>query len=446
MTSDHDGKRDQELAARALTVMPGGASHDGRQLEPVGLFIHSAKGARKIGTDGRSYIDFACGNGALLLGHGHKASVQAASRAIAAGFHFSAGAEIEVRWAEQVRAMMPAAQQVRFTSSGNEACLLAMAVSHAATGKAPVLVLSGHYHGWATSALLPRISLDGLAQAGSGIAVAEAPDTPSAIAALATSRFGAIIVEPTGASFGKVPLKRDQLLELARAAKAAGALCIFDETITGFRVAPGGAQQLLGIAPDLIVLGKILGGGLPCGALAGRRDLMKILDNRPTISSQAPQVSHMGTGNGNPVVASVGVETLLAISSGEAIALADTAATRLRSGLNLVFAESGVPWAAYGSSSGFHIFLNPRGANIDPRRFDAAEMPAADLAAQDRQLVNDLRIALIAEGIDINPWPGGLVGSAHDASTVDEAISGFARALFALSKREMRLSGWGDAA
>lgn len=435
-----------DLAARALDVMPGGASHDGRQLEPIGLFVESADGARKIDSDGHSYIDFACGNGALMLGHGHKASVQAALKAIRNGFHFSAGSEAELRWAELIRSLMPAAQQVRFTSSGNEACLLALAVAHATTLKGSILTIAGHYHGWAVPALLPKLSLtDFLSTApeNADLVIVEARDIREAVEAIRSERFGAVILEPTGPSFGKVPLDPESVRRLAESAKLTRSLCIFDETITGFRVAPGGAQQLLGVTPDLIVLGKILGGGLPCGALAGRRDLLGVLDNRPGRPEDAACVYHMGTGNGNPVVASVGFATLSALADGAAIASADAAGERLRGGLNSVFAAQGIPWAAYGLSSGFHIFLNPSDRAIDPTHFDPGQIPEAELAARNQQLINDLRVALLADSVDINPWPGGLVSSAHYSPVIDEALLSFERALKNLAARYGRLSGWG---
>lgn len=445
MSTKHEPEPGLDLATRALDVMPGGVSHDGRQLEPSGLFIRSGEGPRKTGIDNSSYIDFACGNGSLIFGHCHKPAMAAAANAIAAGFHFSAGTETELRWAEQVRTLMPAAQLVRFTSSGNEACLLSFALARAATGRAPVLVLSDHYHGWAAPAVLPKLPLAEFkdrTEAHPDSLIVEAGNVSSAVAALDSGRFGAIIIEPTGASFGKIPLGRAEVHALVGAAKSAGTLCIFDETITGFRVAPGGAQQHFDVAPDLTVLGKILGGGLPCGALVGRRDVMSLLDNRSESAIEAGHVCHMGTGNGNPVVAAVGLVTLTNLADGRAIALADAAAARLRAGLNDVFAEARVAWAAYGTSSGFHIFLNPHGAEINSRRFDAARVPSFELAARDRTLVNDLRIALLAEGIDINSWPGGLLSSAHDAATVDEAVAGFARALFHLRRRDVRLTGW----
>jgi glutamate-1-semialdehyde 2,1-aminomutase len=444
MTSPNRNPIELDLAARALEIMPGGVSHDGRQLNPLGLFISSASGARKNGPDGKSYIDFACGNGALMLGHGHAASEQAALAAIAKGFHFSAGSDAEVRWAEQVLALMPAAQQIRFTSSGNEACLLALAIARAMTGRGAILTLDGHYHGWAAPAVLARLSVDSFLanpqKRTSELVVVEAPDIASAIAALASRRFAAVILEPTGASFGKLPLERQSVSALVDAARAAESLTIFDETITGFRVSPGGAQALWHLAPDLTVLGKILGGGLPCGALAGRADLLKALDNQP--SRSVGYVSHMGTGNGNPVVASVGLATLRALADGTAIAHANAVCERLRCGLNALFEARNLAWAAYGHASGFHLFLNPEGRVFRPTQFDASTITKTEHGARNAELVNALRIALLAEGIDINPWPGGLVCAAHTASIIDEAIEGFSRALTSLSIQQVQLTGW----
>ncbi len=249
-------------------------------------------------------------------------------------------------------------------------------------------------------------------------------------------------MEPTGASFGRDPLAREEVQDLAKAARAAGCVLIFDETITGFRVSPGGAQQLFAIAPDLIVLGKVLGGGLPCGALAGRKDLLQALDNRNSRSPDGAYVCHMGTGNGNPVVAATGYETLRALADGTAIAKADVSTERLRTGLNKIFSEASIPWAAYGQSSGFHIFMNPAGRSIDPLRFDAKETPAGELAERNGRLINNLRVALLGEGIDINPWPGGLVSAAHDSETIDEALIGFSKAFETLMKSEKRFAGW----
>lgn len=437
------------LARRALGAMPGGASHDSRQLAPHGLFARSAAGARKTGDDGKVYIDLQCGNGALLLGHAVNSVTDAGKRALESGLNFSAGSEAEILWAETVLRLMPAAEQIRFTASGNEACALAFAVARAVTGRGSILVLRGHYCGWVGPALLSRYSAQQVMNAPASAApvlLAEAEHSAEAIDALGSGRFAAVIFEPTGASFGRLPLGGDEVRALAAAARNSGSLCILDETLTGFRVSPGGAQGLHRVAPDLTVLGKILGGGLPCGALAGRRVHLDVLDNRPgaepRANSHANRVSHMGTGNGNPVVAMIGTATLAAIEDGAAIARANAAAARLRDGLNRAFRDQGIPWAAYGEFSGLHLFLNSRGRMLDSLAFDPRDMPYAELAARAPRLVNDLRIALLRHGIDINPWPGGLLSAAHDDETVDEAIAGFAAALADLGNAGVQLNGW----
>jgi glutamate-1-semialdehyde 2,1-aminomutase len=194
-----------------------------------------------------------------------------------------------------------------------------------------------------------------------------------------------------------------------------------------------------------MVLGKILGGGLPCGALAGRRDLMHALDNRPTGTARTNTISHMGTGNGNPLVAAAGYETLAALADGAALTRADRACAQLRNGLNAFFASEKLAWSAYGETSGFHLFLNPAARAIDPQSFDPCAIAPAELGARNNRLVNDLRVALLAEGVDINAWPGGLTSAAHDAATVDDALGRFARAIAALRKRRDGLTGWADA-
>jgi glutamate-1-semialdehyde 2,1-aminomutase len=438
--------REQDIAQRALQVMPGGASHDGRQLAPHGLFAEQAEGPWKASVDGRRCIDLQCGNGSLLLGHGHPEVVEAGRAAILAGLNFSAGSEVEVQWAEAVRGLMPCAEQVRFTASGNEACALSFAVARAATGRNAVLTLCDHYSGWVGPALLAKVSarafLEQATPAG-GLTLVEAQDVPEALVALASGRVAGVIFEPTGGSFGKVPLSAAEARALNEAARQSGSLCILDETISGFRVALGGAQQLYGLTPDLIILGKVLGGGLPAGALAGRADIMSVLDNRSGQARGAGGVAHMGTGNGNPVVAAVGLATLRVIASEPAIARANHAATRLRVGFNRVFQERAVGWAAYGEHSALHLFLNPGDRPLDPPTFDPADCSAAELRARSPALVNDLRFETLRQGLDINSWPGGLASAAHDDETVERAIAALAATMDALIASGQRLSGWG---
>lgn len=432
------------LTRAARRVAPGGASHDARQLNPHGIFVRAAQGARKTDVDGNAIVDLVCGHGALLFGHGHAPAVDAAQRALASGVHFGAGTAAELAWAQAVQRRIPCAERVRFTASGNEACLLAAAVARLATGRNAILSIKGHYLGWALPAVLPRIDIADAPDADTRLCIADAADADAAVDALATGRFAAIMLEPTGASFGKAPLSFTQLRAIAHAARERGTLTLFDETITGFRVSPGGAQYASGVTPDLAVLGKILGGGLPCGALAGRAHLMDLLDNTPESGASGPHLSHMGTGNGNPVVAAAGVATLHALGDGAPCAEAEAAAAELRARLNALFDAKRVPWAAYGAHSGLHLFLNPFGRALDPAAFDAAAVPATELLLRERSLINALRVALLGFGADINPWPGGLLSTAHGIDDIVLLLDAFASAIDAMADAPFTLAGWGS--
>lgn len=435
--------RSAHLAQSAHSLAPGGASHDARQLDPHGVFITKARWGQKIDVDGRIYVDLVSGHGAIMLGHGDKCIINATKAAIESGYHFGAATEAEMIWAQRVRDLVPSAELVRFTSSGSEACVLALALAARQTGKPKVLTLRGHYAGWAAQAAFPKRPLaEAKGAQPECVTVYEATTVETAITALESGTFAALMLEPTGASFGKVPLGAEDLNALVAAAHNGEALAIFDETITGFRIAPGGAQAATGVTPDLTVLGKILGGGLPCGALAGRADIMALLDNTPGLPPRAAHLSHMGTGNGNPVVAATGTAALNAIANGDAARKADRVAQSLREQLNAMFAEKSLSWSAYGTSSGFHLFLNPLGRDTDPTSFDASQIPVDELLTRDARLINDLRVALLTERIDINPWPGGLTTAAHTETDVLMTVAAFANAIEALRAAQTPLTGW----
>lgn len=419
----------ERLAARAADLLPGGGSHDFRQWEPAGLFVREGRAGRKVTVDGRDIIDLSLGNGALLFGHGHAAVIQAVASALSHGLHFSATTEAELDWAEWIRRLVPSAERVRFTASGNEAVLLAVAVARRLTGRTGLVSLAGHHFGWA----LPAVGVD----------VETAADVSSLIARLADGGHALCLLEPTGAAFGKAPLAAADLARILAAARRVGTLVLFDETLTGFRVAPGGVQGLTGLHPDLTVLGKILGGGLPCGALAGPASVLSVLDNRVSRQGHGPHVAHGGTHNGHPLVAAAGVATLTALADGAAGRAADAAAADLRGRLNRLFARLDVPWAAYGTHSAAHLFLNPLGADLDPVTWTPDDSDAATLLHRDAALINDLRVALLSGGVDLNGWPGAMTCTVHDADDLDRVEQGFATAIHILRRKGATLSGWG---
>jgi glutamate-1-semialdehyde 2,1-aminomutase len=310
--------RSGELYARACRVIPGGVSSPVRAFRAVGgtpLFIVRGAGAEVFDADGKSYLDFVGSWGPLIAGHAHPAVVAAVSAALACGTTFGAPCAAEVELAERVVAAYPAAQQVRFVSSGTEAVMSAIRVARAFTGRDLVVKFAGCYHGHADHLLVAAGS--GLATYGrpSSAGVPEAftactrvlpLDDEAAAAALFErdgARIAAVIIEPVPANHGLLPQRPAFLARLRQLTSEHGALLIFDEVISGFRLASGGAAALLGITPDLATFGKVIGGGMPVGAFGGARRIMARL---------APEgdTYQAGTLSGNPVAMAAGAATL----------------------------------------------------------------------------------------------------------------------------------------
>ncbi len=302
--------------------MPGGVSSPVRSFASVGgtpFFVRSGRGARLRDADGRSYLDYVMSYGPHLFGHGPAFVQRAIARAARNGTSFGAPTELEVLLAERVTRMVPSMEMVRFVSSGTEATMSAIRLARAATGRPRVIKVEGGYHGHADSFLVA---------AGSGVAtlsIAGSPGVPEELAALtsvvpyndaralddAFGRFpgevAAFILEPLAANMGVVPPRSGYLSAVAEITRRHGALLIFDEVISGFRVAAGGAQALYGVTPDLTTLGKIVGGGLPVGAYGGSRDLMERM-------APVGPVYQAGTLSGNPLAMSAGIAMLREIA------------------------------------------------------------------------------------------------------------------------------------
>ncbi len=304
------------LYGRAQRVIPGGVNSPVRAMRQIGrdpIFVASGSGARVTDVDGNVYIDWVCSWGPLILGHANPRVLQAINRAAALGSSFGAPTEGEVLIAELVAERMPAVEMLRMTSSGTEASMSAIRLARAVTGREALLKFQGAYHG----------HVDGLlVQAGSGLAtqgIPASPGVPAAVAqatiaipwndedalaaALDAHQFAAVLVEAVPANMGVVPAKPGYLARLGAAARQNGALFVVDEVITGFRVAPGGAQELYGLEPDLTILGKVIGGGLPAAAYGGRRELMSQI-------APAGEVYQAGTLSGNPLAVAAGLATL----------------------------------------------------------------------------------------------------------------------------------------
>src|SRR5262249_39673237 len=372
-----ENPRSAALSARARHLFPGGVTHDVRLADPFPLAVTRAEGARKWDLDGNELACYVMGHGALLLGHSHPEVVSAVRAQAGRFFHPGANHELECDWAEQVIRLVPSAERVRFTSSGTEASLLALRVARAATGRDKIVKLSGHFHGWHdqvavgsdppfdqphTAALPPPRLPRRRAAPRPPAPPARGPAPPAGTGALAQALqagdVAAVILEPSGAAWGTVPLPEGFLAAARRLTGAAGALLVYDEVVSGFRWAPGGVQELTGVHPDLTVLGKVLAGGMPGGAVSGRADLMNHLAG--PAAGPAP-VAHPGTHNAHALSAAAGVTTLGLAAPGEFQARAGRLAGSLRAELTAAFERAGVVGCAYGESSTFHLLFGHGG-------------------------------------------------------------------------------------
>jgi glutamate-1-semialdehyde 2,1-aminomutase len=340
--------RSEELHRRAVGLLPGGVNSPVRAMGSIGrtpIYIASGAGAEIVDVDGNRYIDYVCSWGPLIAGHAHPTVIEAVTAAAARGTSYGAPTEAEVAIAAEIADRVPSAEMVRMVNSGTEASMSAIRLARAATGREKLLKFAGAYHG----------HVDGLlAEAGSGLATAGIPASPGVPAAqaaatvvvpwndrqaveraLAEHEIAAILAEPYPANMGLIPPADGFLAFLREQADAHGALLIFDEVISGFRVARGGAQEREGVTPDLTVMGKVIGGGLPAAAYAGRKDLMERV-------APAGDVYQAGTLSGNPLATAAGLATL-ALLDGDAYAQLDSVAATLADGLRDAAAEIGVP-------------------------------------------------------------------------------------------------------
>ena len=422
--------RSHALFERASKVLPGGFTHDVRYFAPFLPYITHARGARKWDLDGHAYVDYAMGHGALILGHANPAVVEAVTRQVALGTHPGANHPLEVEWAERIHRLVPGADLVRFTNSGTEATLLALRIARAATGRPRMVKFRGHFHGWhdavAPGQAPPWDSVPpGLAPSVEHDTVVLPPDPGALDAALAGDpEIGAVIVEPSGASWGTVPLPAGFLKDVRTLTSRRNVCCIFDEVITGFRWAPGGVQQTSGVRADLVTMAKIVAGGLPGGAVAGRRDLLELV-GLPGDSRR--RIAHPGTFNANPLSAAAGIACLDIVRDPAVGAGCDRLAATLRQRMNDVLARQGARGVTYGESSTFHVAFDPRLTPGDPRSLP--KIPA-DALKQQRQspLYTALTLALLLRGIHLFAL-GGFLSTAHTDQDIAETVDAFEDAL-----------------
>lgn len=427
------------LYRRAVELFPSGLTHDARYFWPFPIYAERAQGACKWDVDGHRLIDYWMGHGALLLGHSHPAVVEAVQAQAARATHPGACHPLEVEWAGLVRRLMPAAERIRFTNSGTEATHLAMRLARAFTGQPRIVKFQGHFHGWHDYAAAGAEPLAGIAREVAEATLLVPANDPRPLAHVLASRtdIAGVIIEPGGGVWGEVPTTAEFLHAVRELTSRHGVLLIFDEVVTGFRMAPGGAQEYYGIRPDLICLGKILCGGLPGGAVAGRADVMERLAFSGDPERDAREkVAHLGTFNANPLSAAAGIVTLKEVATGRPTARAAEQADRLVRRLNEVLQRRGVKGFAYGLSSWFHIHLGAEGRQDAEGRWWPVQPAEPGRELYPDGLVQSLRRAMLLEGVDLMR-NGGFLSTAHGEVEIEATVEAFDRALSRLEREGM---------
>ena len=438
--SRHAGSARRHEEARA--AFPGGVTHDARHFEPFGIVVDRAVGPRKWDIDGNEIIDYVMGHGALIFGHSHPYLVEAVSTQVARGTHMGGSSELELRWAQAIQRLVPSAEKVRFTSSGTEATMMAVRLARAATGRDRLLRLRNHFHGWNDSVFAAgrtsagNIAANGQPQAMQDlISVFDQTDVAGIADALATDEFAAMILEPTGYSWGTCPLEPSVPQELRSLTEQHGTLLIFDEVVTGFRAGSGGAQERLGVRPDLTTLAKIAAGGLPGGAVVGRADLL----DQISFDAGGGRVAHPGTFNANPLSAVAGERALRAIAEEDVNIVANERASQLSRGLNRALIEAETPGCVWADASMVHIILGQDVARPDDgETWDWAQHggPQSTLPVTPAEIAWPFRRALLNHGVDLMGM-GALVSCVHTESDIDATIDSFAAALSDLRRDEI---------
>ena len=429
-----------ELYARARGCLAGGVGHDMRYSLPCPSYIAKASGARMWDVDGNEYIDYGMGNGALLLGHAPPEVLDAVAMALKNGYHYGQDHPLQVEWAGLIQEMVPSAETVRFVNSGTEGTMLAIRLARAFSGREKLLRLEGHFNGWhddvgrgtsppfdePASMGIPATKID-------SIVVLPAELNRIEDTLRRDEGIAAVLLEPSGGSWGTVPLTVEFNRELRALTEERGVLLIYDEVVTGFRYSSGGYQEHAGVMPDLTVMGKIVAGGMPGGVVAGRKEIMNLFDfTGDPDHDRYGRVWHMGTFNANPLSAAAGIATLRIARSGQLHDRANQMAERLRVGMDEEMSRRDIAGYVYGESSIFHLFMEAAPGSGVANRSELHSEDASTLKSIPKNLVTAFQKNLQIRGVEVLSYTGGVTSAAHQPRDIDKTIAVFGECLDSL--------------
>ncbi len=421
----HPGSLERHATAR--DIFPDGVTHDGRRMSPFPIYATHGIGPHKWDVDGNRIIDYWTGHGSMILGHSHPEVVAAVASQMGRGTHLSASSDLEIKWGQQVQQLIPSAEKVRFHSSGTEATMMAIRMARAYTGKSKVIKFVEHFHGWSDYLSVGSAGVGGIPEETKNTMIVLPPNDIGIVEKTVQDNpdVAAIILEPTGAHMGQIPVQPSFLNELRELTERTGVVLIFDEVVTGFRISKGGAQAHYGVTPDMTTMAKILGGGLPGGAVAGKADIINMIQARGDADfDRNRRVAHNGTFNANPLSAAAGTVALDLIMNTDVVETANAMGARLKDGLNDLLTRMEIPGYASGIAS--LIFLR---LGEDPEMTPEQAARAHD-AHRDGQFV----LSMLNNGV--HATTRFIMSSAHREQDIDATVDATERAL-----TELRQSG-----
>ena len=423
-----------ERHAQARDIFPDGVTHDGRRMSPFPIYATHGIGPHKWDVDGNRIIDYWTGHGSMILGHSHPEIVAAVASQMARGTHLSASSDLEIKWGQQVQQLIPSAEKVRFHSSGTEATMMAVRMARAYTGKSKVIKFDEHFHGWSDYLTVGSAGMGGIPEETKNTMIVLPPNDIGIVEKTIEDNpdVGAIILEPTGAHMGQIPVRPSFLNELRDLTERTGVVLIFDEVVTGFRISKGGAQAHYGVTPDMTTMAKILGGGLPGGAVAGKADIINMIQARDDADFNLNRrIAHNGTFNANPLSAAAGTVALDLIMNTNVTETANAMGQRLKDGLNDLLTRMEVPGCASGIAS--LIFLR-LGADHECDKGVCIMTPEQTAQAHNAHRDGQFVLSMLNNGV--HATTRFIMSAAHREQDVDETVDATERAL-----TELRQSG-----